>query len=170
MPDNRNGRPTSTKMEAASVSDGDLDRSIVARCTRCGRAITAAASLAAGMGKACRRRSLALAVILGLNRARARRELRQIADRLAREGDPHAASVVSAAAEAVGPDGTPAPHHRRELDGLRHGARAMGRRALLMTVTGRGRLCGCPPSAAAGTCQSARRATWWRTPSGWATP
>ena len=71
------------------------------RCARCGKRITSPASLAAGMGKACRRRSLALEAIVELNRAQARRELRVIADRLAREGDPHAASVVSAAAEAV---------------------------------------------------------------------
>lgn len=93
--------------QAAGISAANLDASMVAdpaipaRCTRCERRITSPVSVAAGMGKACRRRSLALEVILDLNRARARRELRAIADRLAREGDPAAASMVALAAEAV---------------------------------------------------------------------
>ena len=72
------------------------------RCARCGRALSDPASVASGAGRVCRRHLAAHDAVLSLNRARARRELRVIADRLAREGDPHAASVVSTAAGAVG--------------------------------------------------------------------
>ena len=105
MPRTRERRPARGNRTAQEISSADgIETSLATvdpRCVTCGRILSAPASIAAGMGRACRRKSLAVEAIVSLNRARARRELRALADRLARGGDPQAASVVSAAAEGV---------------------------------------------------------------------
>ncbi|WP_372440045.1 DUF6011 domain-containing protein [Nocardioides salarius] len=53
--ENRNGRPTSPKVETANVSDGDLNETDSTRCRVCQHPLSATLSVSLGIGPECRR-------------------------------------------------------------------------------------------------------------------